>query len=78
VVAVVLTPALMPGLPVLVAALVAVAIGLFNWLGTPDGPAPVPGAAPSMSDATLPVPEDVLPVPGAALPASGTREGTAS
>lgn len=30
-----LTPVLMPGLPVLVAALVAVAFGVFNWLGAP-------------------------------------------
>lgn len=37
-----LTPVLMPGLPVLVAALVAVAFGLFNWLGAP-------GAAPEAS-----------------------------
>jgi predicted branched-subunit amino acid permease len=38
-----LTPVLMPGLPVLVAALVAVAFGLFNWLGAP-GAAPAPSA----------------------------------
>jgi len=78
VVAVVLTPVLMPGLPVLVAALVAVAVGLFNWLGTPDGPAPVPGAAPSVPGATLPVPDAALRVPDAALQAFGTREETAS
>ncbi|GAA3211584.1 AzlC family ABC transporter permease [Microbacterium terregens] len=33
VVAIVLTPALMPGVPVLVAAAVAVLVGWFNWLG---------------------------------------------
>ncbi|TDN92479.1 AzlC family ABC transporter permease [Microbacterium sp. BK668] len=33
VVATVLTPVLMPGVPVIVAALVAVAVGWFNWLG---------------------------------------------
>jgi predicted branched-subunit amino acid permease len=33
VVAAVLTPVLMPGLPVLIAAVVAVAFGVFNWLG---------------------------------------------
>ncbi len=33
VVAVVLTPAVMPGLPVIVAALVALVVGWFNWLG---------------------------------------------
>ncbi|MGX1793853.1 AzlC family ABC transporter permease [Microbacterium sp. NPDC055312] len=31
-----LTPFLMPGLPVLVAALVAIVVGWFNWLGRPD------------------------------------------
>ncbi|WP_336646039.1 AzlC family ABC transporter permease [Microbacterium sp. USHLN186] len=31
-----LTPVLMPGLPVLVAALVAVVVGWFNWLGRAD------------------------------------------
>ncbi|MGC5170842.1 AzlC family ABC transporter permease [Microbacterium sp. DT81.1] len=35
VVAACLTPWLMPGLPVLIAALVAVAVGWFNWLGRP-------------------------------------------
>jgi type III secretory pathway component EscV len=46
VVATVLTPALMPGIPVLVAALVAVIVGWTNWLGasadgrgSSDGPA---------------------------------------
>ena len=33
VVAVLLTPVLMPGLPVLLAAVVAIAVGWFNWLG---------------------------------------------
>lgn len=33
-VATLLTPALMPGLPVLVAASVAIVFGAFNWLGT--------------------------------------------
>ena len=36
VVAALLTPALMPGLPVLVAGIVAVVVGVFNWLGRPD------------------------------------------
>mgnify|MGYP002385574386 FL=1 len=36
VVATVLTPVVMPGLPVIVAALVAVVVGWFNWLGRPD------------------------------------------
>ena len=36
VVATVLTPVLMPGLPVLVAAFVAIAVGWFNWLGRDD------------------------------------------
>ena len=30
-----LTPVLMPGLPVLVAAVVAIVVGWFNWLGAP-------------------------------------------
>lgn len=38
VVAAALTPFLMPGLPVLVAALVAIAVGWFNWLGRDDVP----------------------------------------
>lgn len=38
VVAAALTPFLMPGLPVLVAALVAIAVGWFNWLGAPPPP----------------------------------------
>jgi hypothetical protein len=36
VVAAALTPFLLPGLPVLVAALVAIAVGWFNWLGAPQ------------------------------------------
>lgn len=39
VVAASLTPWLMPGLPVLVAALAAVVVGWFNWLGRKDAPA---------------------------------------
>ncbi|MFJ4044747.1 AzlC family ABC transporter permease [Microbacterium sp. NPDC089987] len=39
VVAASLTPFLMPGLPVLVAALVAIVVGWFNWLGRRDTPA---------------------------------------
>lgn len=38
VVATVLTPVLMPGLPVLMAAVVAIIVGWFNWLGTSDRP----------------------------------------
>jgi predicted branched-subunit amino acid permease len=37
-VATVLTPVLVPGLPVLVAAVVAVAVGWFNWLGREEAP----------------------------------------
>lgn len=44
VVAAALTPFIMPGLPVLVAALVAIAVGWFNWLGRADA-APGGGAA---------------------------------
>jgi len=40
VVAAALTPVLVPGLPVLVAALVAVAVGLFNWFGPSADDAP--------------------------------------
>src|SRR5690606_27424103 len=36
VVATMLTPALMPGVPVIVAAFVAILVGWFNWLGTPE------------------------------------------
>jgi predicted branched-subunit amino acid permease len=39
VVAAALTPGLMPGLPVIVAALVAVAVGWFNWFGRGEAPA---------------------------------------
>lgn len=39
VVAAALTPVLMPGMPVLVAAVVAIVVGWFNWLGR-DGDAP--------------------------------------
>ncbi|MFS0867100.1 AzlC family ABC transporter permease [Microbacterium sp. 179-B 1A2 NHS] len=42
IVAVVLTPALMPGIPVLVAALVAIAVGWTNWLGAPVGASRIP------------------------------------
>ena len=38
VVAASLTPVLMPGLPVLVAAVVAIVVGWFNWLGRDDVP----------------------------------------
>ena len=41
VLAVALTPVLMPGLPVIVAALVAVVVGWFNWLGRSERLAPV-------------------------------------
>jgi predicted branched-subunit amino acid permease len=37
VVAATLTPFIMPGLPVLIAALVAIVVGWFNWLGTREG-----------------------------------------
>ncbi|MCU4672266.1 AzlC family ABC transporter permease [Microbacterium fluvii] len=37
VVATILTPVMMPGLPVLVAALVAIVVGWTNWLGRPPG-----------------------------------------
>ncbi|WP_051973048.1 AzlC family ABC transporter permease [Cryobacterium sp. MLB-32] len=40
IVAAALTPVLMPGMPVLVAALVAVAVGLFNWFGRAADVAP--------------------------------------
>lgn len=48
VVAAALTPFLMPGLPVLVAAVVAIAVGWFNWLGRPS---------PSTTDQVDPGPE---------------------
>lgn len=38
VVATMLTPALMPGIPVLVAAVVAIVVGWFNWLGIGEEP----------------------------------------
>ncbi|HET8927390.1 MAG TPA: AzlC family ABC transporter permease [Microbacterium sp.] len=46
VVATVLTPVLMPGLPVLVAAFVAIAVGWFNWLGRDDAAAEEPDDVP--------------------------------
>jgi len=48
VVAACLTPWLMPGLPVLIAALVAVVVGWFNWLGGPvrESGAEGPGRTP--------------------------------
>lgn len=45
VVATILTPVMMPGLPVLIAAMVAVVVGLTNWLGddtAPEEPRDVP------------------------------------
>ena len=44
VVAASLTPFLMPGLPVLVAACVAILVGWFNWLGRDTPPSPLHGA----------------------------------
>lgn len=49
VVAAAFTPFLMPGLPVLVAALVAIAVGWFNWMGRPQ---------PAVDGATRPGPEE--------------------
>ena len=46
VVAAALTPTLMPGLPVLVAAVVAVVVGWFNWLGRDDAPSVEPDDVP--------------------------------
>jgi predicted branched-subunit amino acid permease len=46
VVAAALTPTLMPGLPVLVAAAVAVVVGWFNWLGRDDAPPVEPDDVP--------------------------------
>jgi predicted branched-subunit amino acid permease len=40
IVATALTPTLMPGLPVLIAALVAIIVGWFNWLGAAPAPEP--------------------------------------
>ncbi len=45
VVAAALTPFIMPGLPVLVAALVAILVGWFNWLGRVDDAVPGSGEA---------------------------------
>lgn len=45
VVAAVLTPVLMPGLPVLVAGVVAVLVGVFNWLGWPGAVSSAPPTA---------------------------------
>ncbi|MEU4016410.1 AzlC family ABC transporter permease [Microbacterium sp. NPDC028030] len=47
VVAAAFTPLLMPGLPVLVAAVVAIAVGWFNWLGWPSPPRTERADAPS-------------------------------
>ena len=47
VVATVLTPVLMPGMPVLVAAVVAIVVGWTNWLGASATPPPVLGEAPA-------------------------------
>lgn len=44
VVAACLTPFIMPGLPVLIAAIVAIVVGWFNWLGRDVQPAPGEGA----------------------------------
>src|SRR5690606_26756135 len=41
VVALALTPVLMPGLPVLVASVVAIVIGAFNWFNSPPSEAKV-------------------------------------
>lgn len=41
-----LTPVLMPGIPVLVAAVVAILVGWTNWLGAGERPAPEPGDVP--------------------------------
>jgi predicted branched-subunit amino acid permease len=46
VVATALTPVLMPGIPVLIAAVVAIIVGWFNWLGTGDSPPPEPQDVP--------------------------------
>jgi predicted branched-subunit amino acid permease len=46
VVATLLTPALMPGIPVLVAAVVAIIVGWFNWLGAGDLPPAEPEDVP--------------------------------
>ena len=49
VVATLLTPVLMPGLPVIIAAVVAIVVGWFNWLGG--------GAAGSAGEEPIDVPE---------------------
>lgn len=50
VVAAALTPFLMPGLPVLVAAVIAVVVGWFNWMGRPTAPGrPSSGAGSEVS-----------------------------
>jgi predicted branched-subunit amino acid permease len=46
VVATALTPAILPGLPVLIAAVVAIVVGWFNWLGDRDAPAAEPREIP--------------------------------
>lgn len=46
VVATALTPGLMPGLPVVFAAVVAVVVGWTNWLGRSEAPPPDPADAP--------------------------------
>jgi hypothetical protein len=45
-VATALTPVILPGLPVLVAAVVALLVGWFNWLGRDDAPPPEPDDVP--------------------------------
>jgi predicted branched-subunit amino acid permease len=45
-VATVLTPGLMPGMPVLIAAVVAIVVGWFNWLGRDELPPPEPDDVP--------------------------------
>ena len=47
VVAAALTPFIMPGLPVLVAAVVAIVVGWFNWLGRDESPGARAGEQPS-------------------------------
>jgi predicted branched-subunit amino acid permease len=48
VVATVLTPIMMPGLPVLIAALVAIVVGWFNWLGADERPQDEPDDVPEL------------------------------
>ena len=45
---VLLTPTLMPGLPVLLAAVVAVIVGWFNWLGRSEMPPAEPSDVPEL------------------------------